>query len=160
MSSDTIRRAEEPTVLHVSPGAKKIFQSIYRAQSGASKADENISKLQVSEVISKMAFYYEKIRNAVHYNEEHLLRKDAIERILKRQIIIENPIKFSKVDMRASARHLLIELIRAGYLPNNSLPESRISLQHCPLRKCFRSTRVWHVFVKYRCRSKIRSSNC
>ncbi len=126
MSSETIRRAEEPTVLHVSPGAKKIFQAIYRAQSGSSKTDENISKLQVSEVISKMAFYYEKIRNAVHYNEEHLLRKDAIERILRRQIIIENPIKFSKVDMRASARHLLIELIRAGYLPNNSLPETRI----------------------------------
>ncbi len=125
MSSETIHRSSEPSVLTVSPGAKKIFQAIYRAQNGASAlADDTTARLQVSDVISKMAFYYEKIRNAVHYREEHLLRKDAIERILKRQIIIENPIKFSRIDVSASARHLLIELIRAGYLPNNSLPET------------------------------------
>lgn len=118
---------EEVTPLTVTTGAKKIFQAIYRAQHPARvKGEEAIGKLHVSDVISKMAFYYEKIRNAVNYNEEHLLRKDAIERIFKRQLIIENPIKFSKGDSHAAAKHLLMELIRAGYLPNNTLPETKV----------------------------------
>jgi len=127
MDSPTIKRTEEATVLTVTPGAKKIFQAIYRAQSKPNVAtDETISKLRVSDVISKMSFFYEKIRNAVHYQEEHLLRKDAIDRILKRQLIIENPIKFSRVDSHEAAKHLLMELIRAGYLANNSLPETKV----------------------------------
>jgi len=122
-----MHRSEEAIALTVTPGAKKIFQAIYRDQQAtANKGEESISKLQVSEVISKMAFYYEKIRNAVHYNEDHLLRKDAIERIFKRQLIIENSIKFSKGDSHVAARHLLMELIRAGYLPNNTLPETKV----------------------------------
>ncbi|MCX6792567.1 MAG: hypothetical protein NTY12_00925 [Candidatus Falkowbacteria bacterium] len=127
MNSPTIKRAEEATVLTVTPGAKKIFQAIYRSQSKPNDAtDERITKIRVSDVISKMSFFYEKIRNAVHYQEEHLLRKDAIERILKRQLIIENPMKFSRVDSHEAAQHLLVELIRAGYLPNNSLPETKV----------------------------------
>lgn len=74
-----------------------------------------------------MSFYYEKIRNAVHYSEEHLLRKDAIFRILKRQLVIEGTVRLVRAeDSRTLAQHLLIELIRAGYLPNNVLPETKI----------------------------------
>ena len=42
-------------------------------------------KIKVHQVSSKVAFLYEKLRNAVDYQEEHLLRKIAIERILKRR---------------------------------------------------------------------------
>ena len=79
-------------------------------------------------------FYYEKIRNSVDYEEEHLLRKNAIERILRRQIIIEGVIKESKSEN--IAKHLLAELIRAAYLPNNQIPESKID-------------EVSHVITKY-----------
>lgn len=113
--------------LTITPGAKKIFKAIYREKTGVETLDEETPRLQVSDVISKMAFYYEKIRNAVHYSEEHLLRKDAIARIIKRQLIIENPIKFNRSDTKGAARHLLIELIRAGYLPNNVLPETKVA---------------------------------
>jgi len=127
MNSPTIKRAGEVSVLTITPGAKKIFQAIYRAQTKANVAvDETVTKLRVSDVISKMSFFYEKIRNAVHYQEEHLLRKDAIERILKRQLIIENPIKINRPDSHDAAQHLLMELIRAGYLANNSLPETKV----------------------------------
>jgi len=127
MPPQIMRRTDELLTMTVTPGAKKIFQTIYRAQTGViEKIDENIVRLSVSDMISRMAFYYEKLRNAVHYREEHLLRKDAIERILKRQLNIENPIKWKSSDSHASARHLLIELIRAGYLPNNTLPETKV----------------------------------
>lgn len=122
-----LHRHDEDVPLSVTPGAKKIFQAIYKAKGAArAKPDDTIQKIQVSDLISKMAFYYEKIRNAVNYNEDHLQRKDAIARIIKRQIIIESPIKFNRSDTQAAAKHLLMELIRAGYLANNTLPETKI----------------------------------
>jgi hypothetical protein len=76
-------------------------------------------KIKVHQVSSRIAFLYEKIRNVVDYNEEHLLRKKAIERILKRRLLSEK----NEYDV---ARLLIYELIRAGYLPNNKIPERRI----------------------------------
>ncbi|MBD3247995.1 hypothetical protein GF382_01735 [Candidatus Falkowbacteria bacterium] len=103
---------------------RKLFQVIYKEQHKEEKVNEDEARIKVSDLISKMAFYYEKIRNAVDYNEEHLHRKDAILRILKRQIVIEGLVKENKNEELASS--LLVELIRAGYLPNNRVPESKI----------------------------------
>ena len=103
---------------------KKLFQAIYNDQHQPVDGDDQTPRLQVSTLISKMAFFYEKVRNAVDYEEEHLLRKNAIARILKRQIVIEGLVKVQNTfDL---SRHLLEELIRASYLPNNSLPETKI----------------------------------
>ncbi len=118
---------EEANLLTITPSAKKIFQALYLEQQPVNSEDESVARLQVSSLISKMSFYYEKIRNAVHYSEEHLLRKDAIFRILKRQLVIEGTVRLIRSeDSRTLAQHLLIELIRAGYLPNNILPETKV----------------------------------
>ncbi len=105
--------------------AKKLFQAIYNDLHRPVDQDDESPRLQVSELISKMAFFYEKVRNAVDYEEDHLLRKNAIARILKRQVVIEGLLKTQSTE--ALARHLLAELIRASYLPNNVLPESKAS---------------------------------
>ena len=120
-----LRKTEE-AFLTVSDPAKKLFQVIYREQKKAKKKDDETPKISVSELISKMSFYYEKIRNTVDYKEEHLLRKNAIERILKRQILIEGTFRISDLDPEEISKHLLTELIRAAYLPNNSIPETKI----------------------------------
>ncbi len=104
--------------------AKKLFQAIYNDLNRSSDKDDESPRLQVSELISKMAFFYEKVRNAVDYDEDHLLRKNAIARILKRQVRIEGLLKASTTE--ELAHHLLAELIRASYLPNNTLPEAKI----------------------------------
>ena len=109
--------------LTITENTKKLFQVIYRDQN-KEQADDDIPKIKVSNLISKMAFYYEKIRNTVDYKDEHLLRKNAIERILRRHIVIEGVIKESKSE--DISKHLLIELIRAAYLPNNTIPENKI----------------------------------
>lgn len=75
-------------------------------------------KISVNDVVSRLAFMYEKIRNTVDYKDEHLLRKNAMKRILKRILVIEN----RKKDL---GRYLIKELIRARYLPNNTIPESK-----------------------------------
>lgn len=105
--------------------AKKLFQAIYNDLNKTVDGDDESPRIQVSELISKMAFFYEKVRNAVDYEEDHLLRKNAIARILKRQVVIEGLVKTQSTE--ALARHLLAELIRASYLPNNSLPEAKIN---------------------------------
>ena len=48
---------------------------------------EGVSFIHVDEVASRVAAFYEKIKGVVDWEEEHLLRKRAIERTLKRRII-------------------------------------------------------------------------
>lgn len=119
----SLKKDKVPTL---TPHAKALFRAVYRDEIGSDAAEENIPKIKVSTLISKMAFYYEKIRNSVDYKEEYLLRKNAIERILKREIIIQGTFKFKKVESPEVSKHLLTDLIRAGYLPNNTIPESKI----------------------------------
>ncbi|KKS33340.1 MAG: hypothetical protein UU95_C0035G0008 [Parcubacteria group bacterium GW2011_GWC2_42_12] len=118
----TLSRKDE-AVFTLNENVKKLFQVIYR-ENNKEEAEDDIPKIKVSELISRLAFYYEKIRNSVDYKEEYLLRRSSILRILKRQIIIEGPLKMLKPE--DIAKNLLVELIRAGYLANNKLPETKI----------------------------------
>lgn len=125
LSNPTIRKKEE-TFLTPTEDAKRLFQVVFQENNKKESAGDEVPKINVSSVISKMSFYYEKIRNSVDYEEEHLHRKNAIKRIIKRQIVIEGRIVVKELKSVDIAKHLLIELIRAGYLPNNKLPETKI----------------------------------
>lgn len=103
---------------------KRLFQLIYIKKNNLESSKNKEANISVSTMGSKLAFVYEKLRNAVDYDDDYLLRKNAIKRILKRQILIEGLIKKSESDDISS--HLLTELIQAGYLPNNSIPEKKI----------------------------------
>jgi len=67
-------------------------------------------------ITSNAARYYEKLRTALDYKEEHLLRRSAIERILKRKVT------FGQSNDKLAAI-LVFELMQVGYLPNTELPE-------------------------------------
>jgi hypothetical protein len=126
MVSPTMRKNEQNTSsLEINKNTKKLFQVIYKQEHGddQEKKDDS-SKIKVSSLVSRLSFFYEKARNAIDYEEDHLLRKNAISRILKRQIIIEGFIR--QTESRNISEHLLSELIRAGYLGNNEIPEKKI----------------------------------
>ena len=118
----TISKKEE-IIFTPNENVKKLFQIIYH-EKNKPEDDDDIPRVKVSELISRLAFYYEKIRNSVDYKEEYLLRKNSILRTLKRQVVIEGSLK--TINAEEVAKNLLIELIRAGYLPNNKLPETKI----------------------------------
>ena len=80
-------------------------------------ADEPM--MSVSEASSALAFYYEKIRNIIDYQDEHLLRQNAIKRILSRRLIFQE----SRSDI---ADALVKELIRSRYFSNNTIPTSAV----------------------------------
>lgn len=81
--------------------------------------DKKAPKIQVDKIVSKLAFLYEKVRNVIDYKEEHLLRKNAIKRILKRRLTW-------KAKAGTIAGPLIYELIRGGYLENGKVPEYKI----------------------------------
>lgn len=75
------------------------------------KAEQTIFKLETSELAGQMAIWYEKVRTAVQYKEEHLLRRSAIYRILKRLITIEQRRKKRQITYA-----FFLELAMAGYV--------------------------------------------
>lgn len=101
---------------NVSGSITDILEAFSQAKDGNETVSEHEPKIVVSDVASRLAFFYEKVRNTVDYKDEHLLRKNSIKRILKRILMIENR-------KRDWGRFLIKELIRARYLPNRMIPE-------------------------------------
>lgn len=105
--------------MELSQGARKLllqYQQWYKDL----EPQENVVTISVDEVAAKVASFYEKIRGMVDWREEHLLRQTAIERMLKRRILLGNN------NGKEIAEPLLQELIRAGHFPNNRIPVQKI----------------------------------
>ncbi|MCX6725836.1 MAG: hypothetical protein NT052_00765 [Candidatus Shapirobacteria bacterium] len=81
----------------------------------------NEPRVKVGETLGSIAWVYEKIRSTVDYKGEHLLRRNAIERIIKRLLWDK-----SKFDSEKVANHLIRELIWARYLKNDTVYKSEI----------------------------------
>lgn len=82
--------------------------------------EPDVPKIHVDYVASKVATLYEKLRQVIDYQEEHLLRKNTIERMLKRRLLLSS-------DPQEVAKPLVFELIRGGYFPNDEIPETKIA---------------------------------
>lgn len=80
------------------------------------KVDES-SKITVSQTVSFFALVYERVRNAVEYREAHLMRRAAIERIMRRRLSMNS-------SGSGEAENLLRELLWARYFDNESLGEN------------------------------------
>ncbi|MEO8638072.1 MAG: hypothetical protein ABI430_04195, partial [Candidatus Taylorbacteria bacterium] len=53
-------------------------------------ARESEAVLEINQLVTKTATFYEKVRYLVDYKEEHTIRRSAIERILRRKLFIES----------------------------------------------------------------------
>lgn len=79
------------------------------------------TRLVVHTAVSRFAVFYERLRTAIDYKEEHLLRRSAIVRILKRQLGLES-------EPKQVATQTLRELIAAKYLANDHHAEELIDV--------------------------------
>lgn len=106
---------------YISEPIKKLLGSFFVEQETEIEEGEGEEegKIHVDHFASRMAHVYESLRNVVDYKEEHLLRRSAIERMLKRRILLDQ-------DQDKIANNLIRELIRARYVPNDKLPEGKI----------------------------------
>jgi len=80
--------------------------------------------IHVDEVALKVAAFYEQIRTIVDWKEEHLMRRAAIIRKLKRRFLDLEMNNFSETQDLAES--LVLELIRGGHFPNDKIEESKI----------------------------------
>jgi len=83
------------------------------------EAQTDVPKIHVDYVASKIAGLYETLRQVIDYQEEHLLKKNTIERVLKRRLLLSS-------DPGEIAQPLVFELIRGGYFANDKIPETKI----------------------------------
>lgn len=110
--------------------AKQIISHLISAFADPGEKLAAGDKMGVNQVVGRVAFVYEKIRNALDYKDEHLFRKNAIRRILKRKLLLEKVILenylLETYHQENIAEHLLQELISARYLKNLQVPMKTI----------------------------------
>lgn len=83
------------------------------------EAENHEQKISVNPVVSKVATWYEKLRNAMEYREDEVILRAAIERNLRRHLLLGG-------NAQTTAEPLTRELIWAGYLKDEEVPESTI----------------------------------
>jgi hypothetical protein len=79
-------------------------------------------KIKVGDTFSSVASVYERIRYTIDYKKEHLLRRNAIERILKRLLWEKG-----EGDLNKISESVIRELIWAKYIKNNFYPLAKTS---------------------------------
>ena len=102
------------------PQATQKLISRYKLWRKSLQPEEGFPLIHVDEVVSRVATFYEKMRGVIDWKEEHILRKTAVERVLKRRL-------FLKRDGKEISDPLVHELIRGGHFPNDAIPESKIA---------------------------------
>lgn len=87
-----------------------------------------ISPLEVDELASRIAAIYEQVRKVIDWKEENLLRRGAIERILKRRLVSEIYGISILPDLNAAemAEPMILELMRSGYFDNGKIAKKQI----------------------------------
>ncbi|OHA62885.1 MAG: hypothetical protein A2748_00985 [Candidatus Wildermuthbacteria bacterium RIFCSPHIGHO2_01_FULL_45_20] len=104
--------------MEISPRVQWLIQE-HRSRQQLTTKKEGELTISVDEVTARVASFYEKIRGVVDWKEEHLLRKTAIERILKRRIFVGRK-------QEDFADRFLQELVRGGHFPNDSIPLEKV----------------------------------
>lgn len=112
---------QENEIVHevISPAVKEFLRS-YDLESQASAESQNTGNIQVSRAASALAVVFERVRQVIDYQEEAVLRRKAIARILLRRLTS------AKNGERSIAEGLIKEITWAHYIDNNILPQERI----------------------------------
>lgn len=90
--------------------------------------------IYVDEIASKVAKAYETVRRIVDWKEEHLIRRAAIERVLKRRFVskVYGISIIPDVKPEDVAEPFIMELIRSGYFPNGKIGKEKVfEIQAC-----------------------------
>lgn len=108
----------------ISQQTKKLIAE-YQYWQKSQQPKEGVATIHVDEFASKVAAFYEKIRELVDWKEEHLIRRAAIIRKLKRRFV---DLDFKTgVAVETMAEPLVLELIRGGHFPNDRIEEKKIA---------------------------------
>lgn len=105
----------------ISPSIVSLLEA-YRVLDRKKMAFSPEPTVNINEVLGSVALFYERVRNAIDYKGEHLQRRNAIERIIKRRLW-EKP----NINDEELAYSLIKELTWARYIKNNTVTRSQIN---------------------------------
>lgn len=117
---DQTEKTDTPSEQNPAPKATPHLTQLAKALiSSYDKEEPHLSgeRISVNPVVSKFASWYEKLRNVMEYREEEMMLRAAVERILRRMLLLGG-------NANTTARPLVRELIWARYLPDNEVPET------------------------------------
>ncbi len=97
----------------------KALAHAHEQATARSKKQEAAQKVHVVGAGATITAAYEQLRNAAEYTEEHVLLQRAIRRFFKRLFLLRDTSRIANC-----GEELLIELTQAGYVANDSVPES------------------------------------
>ena len=100
----------------LSPHLEKALEGLGKYRESATSKKDQGPPISVNKLTGKAGAFYEKLRYLVDYKEEHTIRRNAIERILKRNLTFEGR---AEVGLP-----LLQEMVSGSYLPNDIISES------------------------------------
>lgn len=84
--------------------------------------------IHVDAIASKLARFYEMTRKVIDWKDDNVLRRSAIERILKRVLFPKiTGLSSGEVAPETLAEKVTVELIRGGHLPNDEIPRERVT---------------------------------
>lgn len=92
-----------------------LLQRLDERRTESSRIPDGATTLEVDALVSGAAKFYEKVRYLIDYREEHTIRRSAIERIIKRRVLIESQPVFGQ--------ELLRELAEGQYVPKDIVTE-------------------------------------
>ena len=111
----------------ISPAIQKLIQGYQFWQKSLTPDPEAIN-IEVDEVASKVASFYERIRKIVDWKEQHLMRRVALERILKRRLLL-------RTKEQQIAEPFIFELVRGGYFSNSPIEKTKVGVIQNVLNK-------------------------
>ncbi len=111
----------------ISNQTKKLIEQ-YKKWYYSLEPKEGSATIHVDEVASRVAAFYEKIRGIIDWKEEHLLKRGVIERNLRRRMLPHINLAAGEfIKIHISAEPLVLELIRSGHFPNDTIEESKVN---------------------------------
>lgn len=99
----------------LSPLARSLIFSLEEKEVISHEED----RITVNPIVSKFASWYERLRNAMELGEDEVILRAAIERILKRRLLLGG-------NGAVTAEPLVKELLWARYIPDNYVPVSKV----------------------------------
>ena len=108
----------------LSEATKKLIAQ-YRLAHQKDIVEPKTSTIHVDEVAQRVAAFYEQIRTVIDWKEEHLMRRAAIIRKLKRKFFDLEMAGFAGTENAAES--LVMELIRGGHFPNDKIEETKVA---------------------------------
>jgi hypothetical protein len=111
MVNDTQKNVPE---VNVSQPIEEFVKTLRNQLAPKGEKLEFDQEIDAEETGESMARFYEKVRNLIEYKDDHLIKRNAIERIFKRNLIIE----FRQLDF---TDQFLDELVMTGYIERREI---------------------------------------